>query len=278
MSTPSHSHPSSSIPLANVLAQLESIAPATLAESWDNVGLLAGDPQSHVQRMMTCLTVCPETASEAIHGRADLIITHHPLPFRPLQRIVTSNVVGQSLWPLIRAGIAIYSPHTAWDNASQGINERWAQLLNLVDVFPIRKSPSTDHEGNALGAGRVGNFIESQSLSEIVARLKTKMPSIRATTNFDADHRVDRVAIVCGSGGSFVEAALQANANLLFTGEATYHQCLEARSMGLAMLMIGHFASERFSMDVLADLLTAQFPSLDVWASRTERDAVFAIE
>jgi putative NIF3 family GTP cyclohydrolase 1 type 2 len=178
----------------------------------------------------------------------------------------------------MRAGIAIYSPHTAWDNASHGINERWASMLELVDVRPIHESSSISPAGKVLGSGRVGNFVESQSITEIVARLKTKLPSIRATTNFDAHHRVDRVAIVCGSGGSFADAARQANANLLFTGEATYHQCLEARSMGLAMLMIGHYASERFSMDVLADLLTAQYPSIDVWASRTERDAVFAIE
>jgi dinuclear metal center YbgI/SA1388 family protein len=264
--------------LASVIAHLESVAPPVLAESWDNVGLLAGDPQSDVRRIMTCLTIFPETVSEAIHGRADLIVAHHPLPFRPLQRIVTSNAVGQSLWPVIRAGISIYSPHTAWDNAAQGINQRWAEMLELVNVCPIHESPSSGHDGKRVGAGRVGDFVESQSLAEIVARLKIKMPTLRATTNFDAHHRVDRVAIVCGSGGSFVEAARQANANLLFTGEATYHQCLEARSLGLAMLMIGHFASERFSMDILADLLTVQFPSLDVWASRTERDSVFAIE
>jgi GTP cyclohydrolase I len=273
-----HSHPPSSIPLASVIAQLEAIAPPTLAESWDNVGLLAGDPLSDVQRIMTCLTICPETAIEAIEGQANLIVAHHPLPFRPLQRIVTSNAAGQSLWTLIRAGIAIYSPHTAWDNASQGINEQWAKLLDLIDVCPLQASTSSHHVGKGLGAGRVGNLVKSQSLADIVARLQLKIPSIRAATNFDAQHRIDRVAIVCGSGGSFVDAARQANANLLLTGEATYHQCLEARSMGLAMLMVGHFASERFSMDVLADLLAIQFPSLNVWASRTERDSVFAID
>lgn len=275
---PIHSPPYPPTPLAHVIVQLESIAPLSLAESWDNVGLLAGDPHSNVQRVMTCLTISPETVAEAIKGRSQLVITHHPLPFKPLQRIVTSNAAGQSLWSLIRAGIAIYSPHTAWDNAAQGINARLAELLKLVDIQPILETSKSGAEDYAIGVGRVGNLRPSRSISEMVASLRMTMPSIRATSNHDAQHRIDRVAIVCGSGGSFVDAARQVNANLLLTGEATYHQCLEARSLGLAMLMIGHFDSERFSMDVIADSLKVEFPTLEIWASRHERDAVIAIE
>ncbi len=275
---PKHSPTSLLTPLVDIVSQLESIAPLSLAESWDNVGLLAGDSHSNIQRVMTCLTISPETVAEAIEGRAQLVVTHHPLPFKPLQRIVTSNAAGQSLWSLIRAGIAIYSPHTAWDNAAQGINARLAELLKLVDVQPIRETSKSEAEDRKLGVGRVGNLSPSRSISEIVASLRTTMTSIRATSNHDAQHRVDRVAIVCGSGGSFIDAARQVNANLLLTGEATYHQCLEARSLGLAMLMIGHFESERFAMDVLADSLAVEFPTLEIWASRHECDSVIAIE
>lgn len=266
------------ISLASLVAKLESIAPLFLAESWDNVGLLAGDPQANIQRVMTCLTISPETVGEAIEGQAQLVVTHHPLPFKPIQRIVTSNAAGNSLWSLLRAGIAIYSPHTAWDNAAEGINARLAELLGLVDIHPIRKSVGGETADQTLGVGRVGCLKPSQSITKIVASLRTKMPSIRATSNHPPQHRVERVAVVCGSGGSFVDAARQVNANLLLTGEATYHQCLEAQSLGLAMLMIGHFDSERFSMDLLAESLGVEFPSLVVWASHNERDSVIEIE
>ena len=266
------------IMLARVVAKLESIAPLALAESWDNVGLLAGDLGSSVQRIMTCLTISRETVREAIDGQAELIVTHHPLPFKPLQKIVTSSAAGQSLWSLLREGIAIYSPHTAWDNAYGGINARLAELLSLADVRPIRKIANAEAVDPSLGAGRVGSLAPSRSIAEIVSRLRTMMPSIRATSNQSAEHRVDRVAIVCGSGGSFVDAARLVDANLLLTGEATYHQCLEAQASGLAMLMIGHFDSERFAMDLLAEALAVEFPSLDVWASRNERDSVIEID
>ena len=249
-----------------------------MAESWDNVGLLAGDSEATVCRVMTCLTISPHTVKEAIDNNAQLVVSHHPLPFKPLQRIVTSSSAGQSLWALIRHGIAIYSPHTAWDNAALGINSRLAGMLELTEIRPIRETGIVDSEGRCLGVGRIGRLDPKLTYSEITARLRTHIPSIHATINQDFERQYDRVAIVCGSGGSLAEAARQAGASLLVTGEATYHQCLEAQSMGLGMLTIGHFQSERFAMDALADILKAEFPSLDVWTSRSECDPEDGIE
>lgn len=267
-----------SVRLSNVVEKLKSVAPLELAESWDNVGLLAGDLDSTVCRVMTCLTISPRTVREAIDGKVQLVVTHHPLPFKPIQRIVTSTAAGQSLWDLLREGIAIYSPHTAWDNAALGINARLAGMLDLNDICPIRELRMFDSESHGLGVGRIGTLDPKRSLLEITALLQTHIPSIRATTNQERERQFDRVAIVCGSGGSFAETARQAGANLLITGETTYHQCLEAQSMGLGMLMIGHFQSESFAMDALAGILKAEFPSLDVWTSRTECDPVIVID
>lgn len=264
--------------LSSVIGKLASVAPLELAESWDNVGLLAGDLEATVCRVMTCLTISPRTVREAIDGKAQLVVTHHPLPFKPLHRIVTSSAAGQSLWALIREGIAIYAPHTAWDNAAVGINSRLAGMLKLTEVRPIRETGMVDSEGRCLGVGRIGKLDPKLSYLEIIARLQTHIPSIRASINQELERQFERVAIVCGSGGSLAEAARQAGASLLVTGEATYHQCLEAQSMGLGILMIGHFQSESFSMEALADILKAEFPSLDVWTSRSECDPVLFID
>ena len=108
--------------ISELAQHLESIAPLGLAEDWDNVGLLVGDGNENVQRVMTCLTVTPNTVQEAIKKQADLIVSHHPFPFRPTKRITTQDTVGRLLWQLIRNGISVYSPHTAWDSAADGIN------------------------------------------------------------------------------------------------------------------------------------------------------------
>jgi len=136
--------------VADVIGWLEQFAPARLAESWDNVGLLWGDPTELVQRVMTCLTVTPATAAEAIQEQAALIVSHHPVLFREVKKIRADLPETGHLWKLARTGIAIASPHTAFDNTHQGINDILCRRLGLVDVAPLRpfadstRDPATD--------------------------------------------------------------------------------------------------------------------------------------
>src|SRR5207249_3363905 len=109
-----------------------------LAAEWDNVGLLFGDGAADVRRVMTCLTVTPLVVAEAIAEKTDLIVTHHPILFRGTKRLSTATTEGRLLWPLARAGIAVYSPHTAFDNTVGGINDLLANRLGLTDVVPLR--------------------------------------------------------------------------------------------------------------------------------------------
>lgn len=109
-----------------------------LAEEWDNVGLLLGDSSGSARRVMTCLTVTPATADEAVEAEASLIVTHHPVLFRAAKRITAGNSEGKMLLSLIRAGVAVYSPHTAFDNTRGGINDLIAGWLGLANVKPLR--------------------------------------------------------------------------------------------------------------------------------------------
>src|SRR5262249_45637717 len=103
---------------------LDAFAPPALAAEWDNVGLLVGDRAQKVDRIRTCLTITPPAAAEATRERADLIVTHHPRPFKPLKRLTADQPAGRILLDLISAGIAIHSPHTAFDSAAAGINQQ----------------------------------------------------------------------------------------------------------------------------------------------------------
>src|SRR5947209_10559757 len=108
---------------------LAEFAPLELAAAWDNVGLLLGDRDGEVGKIMTCLTVTSDSAAEAVAEGANLIVTHHPILFRPVQRLTTDTAEGRMLRSLVRANIAVYCPHTAFDNTRDGINESLARLL-----------------------------------------------------------------------------------------------------------------------------------------------------
>lgn len=136
------------LPLAAILDHLEWLAPTRTAADWDNVGLLLGERGTNVSRIMTCLTVTPITAKEAIDRRAELIVTHHPILFRAAKRLTGDTYEGKTLLGLIRAGVAVYSPHTAFDNAAHGINALLAGKLGLEGVRPLRYSKSTNLEQN----------------------------------------------------------------------------------------------------------------------------------
>ncbi|MGL4552684.1 MAG: YqfO family protein, partial [Gemmataceae bacterium] len=124
--------------VADVAAHLEAFAAPALAADWDNVGLLLGRRGQAVERVMTCLTVTPDSAAEAIDRRAGLIVSHHPVLFRPAKRLTADTADGAMLLDLIRADVAVYSPHTAFDNCPGGINDHLAELLGLTGVRPLR--------------------------------------------------------------------------------------------------------------------------------------------
>jgi dinuclear metal center YbgI/SA1388 family protein len=135
--------------VAAVVDHLERLAPTRLAADWDNVGLLLGDRAAPVSRIMTCLTVTPSSAAEAVDRQASLIVTHHPILFRAAKRLTADNSEGRMLLALARAGVAVYSPHTALDNAAGGINDLLAGKLGLVEVGPLRRGGPTTQARSA---------------------------------------------------------------------------------------------------------------------------------
>ncbi|MHB8864916.1 MAG: Nif3-like dinuclear metal center hexameric protein [Pirellulaceae bacterium] len=250
---------------------LDAFAPAELAEDWDNTGLLAGDPAATVARVMTCLTVTPRSAREAVAKGADLVVSHHPLPFRPIQRLVTDTTPGRLLWHLITHHVAIYSPHTAYDSTFGGINQRLAEGLGLVDIEPL--VPRVGMPPGA-GAGRMGRVSPAVTLGAMAVRLKQFLALAHMNFVGALDAQVERVAVACGAGGAFLSNAKEAGCDLLVVGEANLHTCLEAEATQVALLLPGHFASERFAVEQLARLLAAEFPDLEVWASAEESDPI----
>ncbi|MFO0899654.1 MAG: Nif3-like dinuclear metal center hexameric protein [Pirellulales bacterium] len=252
----------------DVAAHLEQLAPTGLAETWDNVGLLVGDRSRTVQRVMTCLTITGDSAAEAIAERAELIVTHHPLPFRPTNRLTADAPDGRLLLALIEAGVGVYSAHTAFDSSAAGINQRLAEGLGLRGIAPLTPSPAIP----TLGTGRVGRLSSGGTLGSLAAAAKRflSLEQVQVVGRLDAP--IERVAVGCGSAGELLAAAEQAGCQAFVTGEARFHTALEAEARGLGLLLVSHYASERFGLEALAAQLGQAFPQLTVWASRRERD------
>ncbi len=248
--------------LAEIVSYLDDQYPASTAEEWDNVGLLVGDTNESVAKIMTCLTITPNVCREAVDEKARLIIAHHPFPFRSLRRITSHTVEGRILLELIRNDIAVYSPHTAHDSATDGVNRQLADMLGLVDVEPL----------NPNGSGRIGNLSKATPLSILVSTLSGRLG--RSSFVGDPNRSIRRVAIGCGAADEFVGAAATSGADMLLLGEARFHTCLQAESLGLALILPGHYGSERFAVESLADKISARFPEISCFASRTEQDVI----
>lgn len=263
---PTHS---SAPTIREVSDYLRAVYPLRLAESWDNVGLLVGNESAPAARVMTCLTVTPESAEEAIEEQVQLIVSHHPLPFHSFKRLTTELTPTRLLWQLAQAGVAIYSPHTAFDSAAEGINQLALKRLNCAEIKPLLPKPG-DPDG--LGAGRAGDLPSPSSLGEFAARVKTIYDLSHVQIVGQPDRIITRCASACGSGGSFVGAAADAGCDALLTGEATFHDCLEARARNIALILVGHYASERFGVEQMAAKIAQQFPTAKIWPSRRESD------
>lgn len=251
---------------------LERFAPLRLAASWDNVGLLVGSPNYSAARIITCLTVTKPVIEEAIEEQAGLIVAHHPLPFRALKELTTESYDGRRLLRLAAHRISVYSPHTAFDSAARGINQMFAEGLGLERIRPlIEIAGCTDP---ALGIGRWGYLTVPTTLAEFLPRVKAFLNIPTLTVCGSADQRIERVAVGCGSASDLIRSAAM-GCECFVTGEASFHSTIEAQeaySRSMALVLVGHYASERFGVERLAEVLQAEFATSTVWASRREQD------
>ncbi|MDR1960028.1 MAG: Nif3-like dinuclear metal center hexameric protein [Planctomycetaceae bacterium] len=259
--------------LSTVMEFLEERYPLRLAEEWDNVGLLIGDPEQSVERIMTCLTITPLICREAIEEKADLIISHHPFPFHAIKRLTTETVRGRMIWDIVTEKIAVYSPHTAHDSAPDGINQQIAKRLGLQQITTLYEDKNEKAVSNE-GTGRFGMLPEPILFGELLEKTQEAFNQQVIPYIGDPEKSVRTVAVGCGSAGSFLEQAILRGADAFLLGESKYHTFLEAQFNGIGLIVTGHYISERFAMERMAELIQTKFSDLTVWASEVETDPI----
>jgi dinuclear metal center YbgI/SA1388 family protein len=269
-------------PLERVVEWLESIAPPALAEAWDNVGLLLEplrdrrDPNltPRVARVLFTIDLSEAVLTEAIAGEVDLVVAYHPLLFKPRQRLTRATASERVVVGAIRAGLAVYSPHTALDAAENGLND-WLSLAAgpgtrrpLLPATPGVGSPS-------VGLGRGVVLERPASLALLVERLKAQLgrPALRvaATPDHRAGVPVQRVAFCAGSGRGVFERA--PGYDLYVTGELPHHDVEALLAAGSSVVLGEHSSSERGYLPAFAERLReASGGTLETLVARYDRE------
>ncbi|MGD9279694.1 MAG: Nif3-like dinuclear metal center hexameric protein [Desulfobacterales bacterium] len=248
--------------VAKIKQIMDELAPPLLAEEWDNVGLQIGDPRQPVRRIWVALDPTLHVVKAACQKKVDLLITHHPLIFRPLKTIDFDTPGGSIIQMAAHHKLAIFSAHTNLDIVRDGVNDVLAQRLGLQNptvLKPVQVGERAKEEIAALsggeaefGIGRIGSLAKAGSLNSLVSMVKKRLKLDFVKVAGDLEMKVTRVAICSGSGSGLMEAFLSSKAQAYISGDIHYHDALEANSLNRAIIDIGHFPSEHLMVDALA--------------------------
>ncbi len=237
---------------AEIIERIEDVCPTSLACDWDNVGLLCGDRNAEVRTVFLALDATPDTVKEAIKEGADMMITHHPILFRPIRRLTPDDSIDAQLVSLlIEHHIPLYSAHTNFDAAEHGLNSYFASLFPLSDVEILEPYL---HGG---GIGRIGRLTDSSllTLSSLCAYTKQVLGTNFVRVCGSLDQKVQKIALVNGSGEDYIDFAIGKGADVLITGDIKYHTALDAAARGLCIIDAGHYPTEIAVLDLFSSLL-----------------------
>lgn len=231
--------------------EIERLAPVCLAYEWDNVGLLCGDAEREVTKLLLTLDLDIEVAREAVREGAQMIVGHHPILFEPISRMTEQTPEGQLLRILAQHDIAYYAAHTNLDVAKGGLNDLLAKKFGLKNA-EILEPVETDGEG----IGRIGDLDMPVTLRELAQRVKKALGAENLRYAGEDSALVSRIAVNSGGGASLIDSALAKGADVLITGDYKYSQIRRCLENGMKAVDVGHYDSEIIVCELLEEYLT----------------------
>ncbi|MGY5764614.1 Nif3-like dinuclear metal center hexameric protein [Brachybacterium sp. DNPG3] len=261
--------------LAEVLAVLEGAYPLEWAESWDRVGLVLGEREAEVRRVLLAVDPSVEVARDAVEDGADLLVTHHPLLLRGASFLPADQGKGRVVTDLLRAGTALWCGHTNVDRSTRGTVGAWVRALGLHEARPLAAPtrPETAAHGSALhGMGAIGELAEATTVGELAERVSALVPeTARGILHTgDAGREVRTVAVCPGAGDSLLPTVQATDADVYITSDLRHHPVLEhlesaaAPAVVAALIDVPHAASEALWLPEAAALLRETLPHLEV--------------
>ena len=251
--------------VSDILQFVETLAPRAMKMDWDNVGLLCGSKSTPVTKVLVALDPFEHVCEEAAQWGAEVIVTHHPLIFRPLPSITDETTIGRGIRTLIKHDISAINAHTNLDQAPGGVNDVLANTLGLEKVQIINPR-------DGFGLLRMGQ-VEEQRLSQFLSTVKENL-RCEGLRYVDGGKPVRKVAVGGGACGDGFREALDAGCDTFVTSDIKYNQFWDARELGLNLIDAGHFHTENPAVAVLAEKIAAAFPEIEVKISESHWDCV----
>jgi dinuclear metal center YbgI/SA1388 family protein len=265
--------------LGQLMLAVEELWPESLAEEWDEVGLVAGHPSAEITKVMFAVDPTLDVIDEAIEWGAELLITHHPLLLKGVTSVAANTPKGKAVHRLIESGTALLTVHTNGDSAVGGVSDVLADALGLDNVSPLTRAANGLPEE---GIGRVGDLAEAMTLGDFAARVFGILPSVAGGVRVsgDKDGLVRRVAVCGGAGDSLFDQVRASGADLYVTADLRHHSASEAREAAVNgrpyLIDVSHFASEWLwlpaAADALGNVLADQGLDVDIRVSATNSD------
>lgn len=256
--------------IREVVDALERFAPLPLQEGFDNAGLQVGLTEAEVSGALLCLDVTEQVVDEAVALGCNLIVTHHPLIFRPLKHISDENEVQRTVVKAIRNGVTVVSMHTNIDNARGGVNFKIAEKMRLGNVrFIAGKTVG----GIECGSGVIGELEEPMAADDFVIMLKRTFDVECVQCNTLLRRPIRSVAI-CGGAGSFLlDEAIQSGADAFVTGEMHYHEYF-GHSQEIQIAVIGHYQSEQYTNEIFESIIREACPGVKTYLTKTNTNPI----
>lgn len=245
---------------SKMIQKLEELSPSSFAADWDNVGLLVGRNDKEINRVFVALDATDEVISAAMKFGTDILLTHHPLIFKPMASINKEDFVGRRVIKLIANDINYYAMHTNFDimgmadAAADEIGLRERQVLEVTYEDDISKE----------GFGRFGKLPSIMTLKECGEYIKRKFGLQSVKIFGDSDMILEHAAICPGSGGSMIDAAIKLGSDVLITGDIDHHEGIDAVARKMAIIDAGHYGIEQIYIPYMKEFLNRELPELEV--------------
>lgn len=244
--------------ITEIISLMRNFASEDMAEAWDNTGLLVGDEDLSVSNVIVALDCTEDCIAQAIQKKAELIITHHPVIFKPVKKVNTSSATGRKIINLIKNGIAVYCSHTNLDITENGTNDTLFNLLRLNDRETLIVENTT--------IGRAGYTDKEYTLRDFTEFTAQTLKSGTACFVGEEGHIVNKIGLCTGaaSGAKYMDAAAASGCDVYLTGDVSYHQAQYAAELGLNLVIAPHFSTEALITEILVRYLTKEAAALSL--------------
>ena len=258
--------------VCDILDYYDEIAPYYMKMDFDNVGHLVGFHQMEVNKALVALDITDEVIQEAIEMEAQLILSHHPLIFHPLQRVTDDDTKGKKIIQLIRHGISAICLHTNMDAANGGVNDCLMDALG-AKVTGLLNPHGQHPNGSPYGISRVGRLSDPIPLVSFLSRTKEVL-GCSGIRYVDGGKPVEYIACCGGAGGGDMLKAYQAGCDTYVTADLKYDHFLEAKELGLNLVDADHFCTENVVIPYLMSTLSNRFPEIEAFVSSVHHQII----